>query len=860
MYDWLGDALKDSATVVTANRRLARVLHEEYAQLQARKGLGAWPSPVILAWPDWLSHLLQSASDQASLPTRLNHHQSRVLWESCFRREFTEDSAPVANLVRIARDAWQRLADWQVPIRELAKSVQNEDQRLFASVAGRYLGVLERERWVDEAGVGALVCGLIDDGRIPVVGRFLFAGFDRTRPAQASIKACLENRGCIVQSAPEPGGGSPVHLARFENHDAELRAAGAWAREQLSRDTECKVAIIASNLDQQADLAVRLVREGVVPGWQYADAGVARAVNISYGRSLLEYPAIATALLLMRWLVQDLRATDVGRLLRSPLIGPGATGGRSRLELRLRQLPDRDWSPSMISAALHSDRDDTGAWKSLVAGLSKRRREIPGKASPANWALYIDEVLKACHWPGDDALSSMDFQLVNRWRDLLNELARLDLVSQSMSLSVALQRLERMAADTIFQPESEAASVQLLGPLEASGAEFDALWITGMTASHWPPQGHPSALISRRLQRRLGMPDAEPADTLRYAETLLRGLTSSAPEVVCSYALSEDDAEQTPSDLLRAMKLVPFDSNGDPGWHATQLLREMQLEEVRDRVPAVESAERIVGGAATIQRQLYDPIAAFVTGRLGVRSLQAQASGVPPSLRGNIVHDALYKLYQEKPSRSDIAAWHENELTRRSQEAIDFAFARHERNCDEVLFALLQLERKRIARLLRDFVTADVTREYVEIASVEQQIDFSAAAVKLSLRVDRIDRMADGSLAIIDYKTGRKKNFLRSDGQPGEIQLVAYASALEEPVASLALVYIDSREMAFNGAGRGYTNDEAWPEQLRDWQQLVQRACDEMSQGDVRVNAAQGVQDARYLNLLTRYTERRRDA
>ncbi len=120
--------------------------------------------------------------------------------------------------------------------------------------------------------------------------------------------------------------------------------------------------------------------------------------------------------------------------------------------------------------------------------------------------------------------------------------------------------------------------------------------------------------------------------------------------------------------------------------------------------------------------------------------------------------------------------------------------------------------------------------------------------------------MADGSLAIIDYKTGSKKNFLRSDGQPGEIQLVAYASALEEPVASLALVYIDSREMAFNGAGRGYTNDEAWPDQLRDWQQLVQLACDEMSKGDVRVNAAQGVQDARYLNLLTRYTESRRDA
>ncbi len=860
MYDWLGDALGDSATVVTASRRLARVLHEEYAEQQARKSHKAWPSPRILAWPDWLNHLLQTASDQASLPVCLNHHQSRVLWERCLRREFKDDNAPLANLVRIARDAWQQLSDWQVPIGELARSVQNDDQRAFASVAGRYLGILERERWVDEVGTGALVADLIATGRIPVQGQYTFTGFDRARPIQLSIKERLIERGCQVQAAPAHRDNARVELASFENADAEFRAAGAWARERLSQNPRCRAAIVAGGLEQQADVAARLVREGVVPGWQCANEAVAQLVNVSYGRSLADYPAIATALLLLRWLVHDLRATDVGRLLRSPLIGAGGTGGRSRLELRLRQLPDRSWSPSMISAALHSERDDIAAWKELVAGLSKRRREIPGTASPADWALYIDEVLTACHWPGDAALSSVDFQLVNRWRDLLNDLARLELVNRSMTLSVALGRLEQMAADTLFQPESEAAAVHLLGPLEASGAEFDAVWITGMTASHWPPQGHPSPLISRRLQRRLGMPDAEPADTLQYARTLFSGLAGSAPEVVCSYALSEGDAEQTPSTLLEEINPGHPGDYGDPGWYAARLALDAHTVAVPERIPPVAPGERIVGGAATIQRQLHDPLAAFVTGRLGVRSLQNQATGIPPSLRGNIVHDTLYKLYQDKPARSDMARWHEQDLAARLDASIDFAFARHERHCDDVLFALLQLERRRIRRLVRHFVEKDSARDAFEVASVEQEIDFSAAAVKLNLRVDRIDRMADGSLAILDYKTGSKRNFLRSDGGPAEIQLVAYASALEEPVASMALVYIDSREIVFSGAGTGYTNEEDWPELLRNWQQLVQRACDEMSGGDVRVNAAQGVQDARYLNLLSRYTESRRHA
>lgn len=860
MYDWLSDALQGSATVVTANRRLARVLQRAYSDQQLRTGLEAWASPAIVAWPDWLGELVQSSTEQASLPTRLNHYQSRLLWEQCLRREFDDTATGIANLVRLSRDAWQRLADWQIPITELARSVQNDDQRLFASVAGRYLGILERERWVDDAGLAALVCELIKEGRAPLADCYIFAGFDRARPALCSVRDALSAQRCEVRSAQSASAGNRVLLASFDNAEAEFRAAGAWARRKLLREPGLTVAIIAGNLEQQSDQATRLVREGLVPGWQHADTAVAQSVNVSYGSALADYPAIAIALTLLRWLVHDLGATDVGHLLRSPLLVGVEMGGRCRLELRLRQLPDRAWSPSMISGALQSDRGDTDTWKSLVASLSKYRREVPASASPADWALYIDEVLKGCRWPGEAALASFDFQLVNRWRDLLNELARLELVSPVMSLSSALQRLEQMAADTVFQPESGTASVHLLGPLEASGAEFDAAWVSGMTASHWPPQGNPSPLVSRRLQRRAGMPDSEPADTLEYARTVLQGLSGCAAEVVCSYPMSEGDAEQTPSELLQGLDIEYVDPFADPGWYASQLADKATPLAVADRVPPVNQDEQISGGAATIQRQLTDPIAAFITGRLGVRNPQPQVTGIPPSMRGNIIHDALYRLYLDKPSRSDIASWQEPELDDRLRQATLFAFGRHERYTDAVLYELLKLERERIERLLRHFVEVDSERGDFEIASVEQQVDFSQSAVRLNLRVDRIDRMGDGSLAILDYKTGARKNFLRSDGQPSEIQLVAYASAVDEAVASLALINIDSREISFSGAGRDYTNGDDWPGLLREWQQLVREACDDMSQGDVRINGMQGVLDARYLNLLSRYTELRRDA
>ena len=861
MYEWLSDALQGPATVITANRRLARVLKDEYAQRQIKAGRRAWPSPAVYSWKDWLEERLLAATEQSRLPTRINSHQSQVLWERCLRKEFDEPRSGLAALVRLSRDTWQRLADWRISIGDVARSAQSSDQKLFATVAGRYLGILQREHWVDDAGLGALIDELLRDGRTTTKGRVTFAGFDRVRPIVTSIVEALADIGCEVQSAPANTTAASVGLQCYESADAEMRAAGAWARERVAENPDCRVAVIVGNLEQEAERRARLLREGLVPGWQYAPANVVRAVNVSYGRRLADFPAVSVALLLLQWLVRELSAPEVSQLLRTSLLGSNLTAGRSRLELRLRELPDRNWSPAMLSDALRGrdENPDALQWLSMVASMTKRRRELRPSASPAEWAVYVDKALKSWQWPGGGGLSSVDFQLVNRWRELLNDLARLDLVSSSMTLKTAIRHVELMASETVFQPESEDYAVQLMGPLEASGAEFDAIWIAGVSASHWPPAGNPSPLLSRRLQRQKGMPDADPDDTVTYARNLLMHLGSSADEVVCSYPLTEDDAEQTPSDLLQGLRVELQAAQPDPGWHASTLSRTRQTVVVDDVVPEILPDERVGGGAATIQRQLTDPFSAFVAGRLGVKYLSPQAIGLPPSLRGNIIHDALCRLYADTPSRSEIVGWGDTELSARINRSLDSAIARHDRNTDAVLAELFKLEHQRMSGVLRNFVDMDREREDFSIAYVEHEVDFAEADVRLQLRVDRIDCFADDTLAILDYKTGTPRRFLTSDGEPREIQLIAYACALRGSVSAIALVNIDSREVSFVGAGEGDGDKADWHQRLAGWKRLVEIACEEMSRGDTRINGVQSVKDARVFNLLSRYTELRRD-
>jgi probable DNA repair protein len=863
MYDWLNDALRGTSRVVTANRRLARELADAYGRQQIRDGRSAWRSPGISAWSDWLNDQLATVAASISLPTRINSQQSRVLWERCLRREVSDPLLNMGLLVRQARESWTRLQDFNVPLGECESAARGKDQRIFAAAAASYQSILERENWIDESQTATFLAGLIAAGRVAVPESLTFAGFDRFVPQVESLLGALRGAGCDIRIAPKPPHAESPAVCSFENTDAEMRAVGGWAREQLRNDPDANIAIVVTHLERNADHYARLVREGFAPGWQMSGPHYKAAVNVSYGRQLSAYPAIAVALLALRWLHEDLGTRDISALLRSSAIGTTDAGGRSRFELQLRRIPDRLWTPEMVLDELHghSATDDAVDWLSRVEVLKQLRNELPAREAPSEWAVIIDATLEKLNWPGGATLVSEEFQLLNRWKELLNDLARLELVTPSMTLVEALRRLQLMAGETVFQAESEGAIIQLLGPLEAAGMEFDQLWIAGLSAANWPPAGRPSLLISRDLQRRYAMPHANPEDTLTYAQRVLGRLLTSSETSVCSYPLADGDAEQDISGLLAQITSAQPGKAEDPGWYARNLVNANSTEAVAaDDAPAVAEDEAVSGGAATIQNQLSEPFSAFAYGRLGIRTLPAISSGLAASFRGTLIHDALHALYKDLPSHAEIVDWSESEQQQRVAAAISKAFRRHERNADPTLQQVFALEKDRVARLLRAVVLLDREREPFQVCDTEGALDVVVSGVRLSLRIDRVDLRSDGSLVILDYKTGAQKRFLDRNGEPNDMQLVVYASAVKEPVAGLGLVNIDSRNVDIDAAGRDFTPEMDWDEELDRWKLQVAEAANDLQRGDVRVDGLQTTESARTLGLLSRISELRRDS
>ncbi len=862
MYDWLNEALTDDeAQVVTANRRLARTLGVAYGERQIASGILAWRSPLIFAWRDWQSALLDSVDVDDTLPARISDYQARVLWERCLKDVIDDPFLNYGNLARQCRDTWQRLHEWCVPLKHAEDAARGPDQGLFVRAASQYEEYLHARQWVDNATLPNLLIQFAQQGLLKAPRQVTLAGFDRLSPQVEDLCAALKSKGTrIVRHQAARRG--VAELRRFESPDAELRAAGAWARAQLSEDSSQQIAIVVGQLEQNAERSGALLREGFSPGWQYAPPRIAAALNVSYGARLADYPAVSIALLALRWLYSDLRSADISLLLRSPYLGMTPTTGRSLLELKLRELPDQFWTPEQLVFALQR-RELAAEAEDWLARFGRLRDSLSAAANrmqPSRWAELLDTVLRTLNWPGDTPLGSADFQLDNRWRDLLNEFSRLELVSPQMGGAEAVARLASMAAEALFQPESEGAAVSVLGPLEAAGLEFDKVWMTGLTAEEWPASSRPLPLLARELQVTHDMPDATPDETARFARRVFDRVRSSASQCVISYPSTIGDAEQVPSALVDDLRVSERDCtrDGDPGWHAMSLRERMSVVEASDRVPAVAPDEQLTGGAGTIQRQSSEPFSAFAFGRLGVRSIAPFTTGIAANVRGNLVHDALFHLYTGKPSQRDLLSWTEAERETRIKKALRQAFQRYERHADALLFNLLALEEARTAQLLRRVLQIDAERPPFTVASVEASTQARVGDIQLHLRCDRIDRAADGSLIILDYKTGVKKKFLTRD-MPREWQLVVYATLPQEAVGALALFNVDSRETFIDGAGPALQETQDWDVRLQEWKAAVLDLATQIARGDVRLNGRLSSRDAAPLALLSRIAELDRD-
>ncbi len=871
------DSGSRNGVVVTASRRLARHLRLRHAAGRAAAGATAWLAPRYIPWDVWLGEVWQASGfrPHAPLPASvLTPRQSRTLWERATSRALVETTlAAPGALAAQAAASWQRACDWGVPVEEIRKAARSPDAAFLVRAIGYYTAACVEGSWQDPAALAAALAARFRRGEATVDGPVTLAGFERPSPAQRDLVGAMQEAGVpvTVESADgRPGGGGrSVSVLDAPDRDAELRAAGAWARDRLLAEPGRRVAIIVPDLAGRALQAGRLIAEGFSPGWQLRP-GEGSGINVSYGRPLADYGLIDAALGVLGLIREDPDFSALGRLLRSPFLAPSGADGRAALELSLRELPDRRWDLGRLQEALGVPAarlpETAMAFIDTLAGVAAQRGDWRARAMPAVWAQRIDTLLTRVGWAGawsrEKAMESETWQLVNAWRNGLNQFAATGPVSGPVTGHGALAQVAAIARETLFQPESDDQSVQVMGMLEASGMSFDALWITGLDTTTWPPPQRPDPLLPIGLQRDYGMPDATPADTLDYARRICTALLGSAPEVVVSWPRRQGDAELTASPLLAGLPAAG--SVAQVPVYAETLAGVAALIRVEpDPAPPLAAGETLPGGHGVLSAQRKQPFEAFARYRLRAEPLETPVAGLSARERGTVIHRALEAVYRRWPERDRVAAAGAAERARAAAEAVEWALARYGRGADPRLAGLIALERQRCATLVGRFIEADLARPGFREVVCEEPRQVTVGPLRLSIRPDRIDAV-QGGWAIIDYKTGATGTATGTDPEnPRQLQLVVYAMSQPGQVRALAVGVVHPHRIGYRGArdgelewpGTGMQSVDDWPALLNAWKAQVHGLAEAVAAGDARVNLSLGLDAQRPLAVLSRVAE-----
>lgn len=781
--------------LLTPNRRLAATLskqHQAKEQLQAR----AWKTPLILPIEAWFVACwrLLTARTFSEKKRLLSKTQAFILWQQVLEK--IDGSTFLLNpdaTAQLASSAFERLKRWQVDAVHPMMGL-TEDGLALQRWISHFTETCLLHDWLDPASLPGRLTTAIRQGELPLPECIQLAGFMEMPPQYQTLLDAAAAAGCpvsVLSLARETQQQTDCVQLCLPDEITEIRSMACWAKSLHEQQGETAlIGCIIPQLETRREAVLRIFTDVFSGETVLTPSSAALPFNISAGRALSDWPVVRTALLLCgNTETEKIRK----RLQRSPFCS----------------MPAKQPSPDLCLSA-------------------------------AAWPAVISQFLRASGWPGRRSLNSEEYQVTKRWLALLEEYATLETHLPPHDFVSAIKQLTLLADSLQFQPETPAAPVQISGILEAAGQPFTHAWIMGMDDSQWPFPPRPHPLIPLPLQKKYHMPHATAARELYYCTQLFQQWNETCANRVFSHAATgEGNIQRRPALFLEQIPVVLPESLALSAVKrpADILFGSQASETVTDTLaPVLAADEKIRGGIRILRLQAACPFRAFAELRLHARTPETDTPGLSPAERGNILHRALELLWQRLGHSSTLSALPEDTLGIWCDEAVNQAMT--ELSHSPAASRYLQLEAERNLRLVQAWLQHEKENIALSfrVVACEKPITVQLDKLTLSLRLDRIDELADGSFRVIDYKTGKHISIHDWEGErPAEPQLPLYCIAATENIQGIVFAQLHPDHLKMVGMS-GSDPGRDWQQQRQEWQTVLQANAQAFCAGDARVD------------------------
>lgn len=819
------------ADIVVPDAAALRVLNAALDLAGRAAARGAWRPPAVRTLPAVLAQRFeqqQLAGRGAALDFVLSAEQELALWAAVVADDEALDiDAPEAAALA-ARESWRALHAWHLPWPP-APALVNDDVAAFLRWSAAYLERCRELHVTDQA-------RLLSAGGAPLTDGMLAHGFLAPAPAVAAR----------LPAGPRPRQADAALFAAraYADREQELHAALQWA-DQQEAEHGGRVVVALDSLREDQDLLLRCVRDVF---------GEADALYMGARTPLAREPRIVTALALLEF-SSPTRWDALSTLLRSPSLAGAALerGARARADLALRALNRYEMPFSVVREHLRMPAHACPQLLSLLEQLLVLHGGRPRRQSLVRWLEYFERALALAGWPGEPPLGADTLATQRDFGEVCDRLQRLDSVLATHTAAEALARLRRLLNDSAPRGGAVGRGVFVVTPMEAALIAPSALWLAGCESSAFVSGARPSPCIPLALQRAAGMPGAEAGRELARARHLLAALAAGGGPRITSYRAGDGELVYSPSPLLPTLRgqAVVATARYLPARWRQPAPRFEQISDERGPPPAAQ----LRGGTGALAAQAACPFRAYARHRLAARAPDEPKPGMSALDKGNAVHRALARLWATLGSQAELRALDTDARAARISSAVGEALPVLPA-ATALERAVLAVERQRLEALLARWLEEELKRTPFTVVAVEQARQLRLGELEFRVRLDRVDRLDDGSEMIIDYKTGKCST---RDWQPprmNEPQLPFYAVAGESPhTRAIAYARVDSARPAWLMSDD--QDEDQWQAQSGAWAADLTVLADEIAAGLALVSPKRGVQTCRYceFDLLCRVRE-----
>jgi probable DNA repair protein len=789
----LFEAANAGHTILVPNTELAAALFDVVQRMHVEAGHGVWPTPRIRDFSGWLrERYAERQLSDASLPRALSDVEERELWRAVILdgesgSEFLEPN----GAARSARRARRALFEYGIPTTTLAEYATEES-----------LALLNWNRRFEER-CRDLKCTASDQllALTPIDSRSL--AWIESPIWRPMARRWLEKNCAAVLSPVQFTAEALPYRLLAASPGAELAAIGEWARSNLRSVPSFRAWVCIPDLNLRRAKLLDAFDAALAPQrFSLAARETTASYAVAGGTPLSGYAPVRAALNSLSATAGPLSFEAFSALLRMPELqtshSEAVAAASLDVVLRNRGPSEAQFSEWLrIAERVLPEKSDgpVAALQRLQAFLHPLEA-VRGDHPLSRWVSVWVDAFESGPWALRHRWSSTEFQSAERFRELLAALATADDVFGARSAASAGRILQRAARDTAFQPQTGIPSIWVSAQIMDPWLAYDGLWIAGCSEERWPQPLDPIPLLPIGLQRDYGVVSASADLQLQFAMDLQRRWQSRAARCVFSCADPGDGRSTAFSPLLPAAPLVDGKAAvTQPHWRAFAQAAP-RLESLLDEAAPAFAADERTHGVATLRAQSRCAFRGFAETRLGAETLNRPVPGFSMRERGDMLHHALDHIWSELRTSARLAAIapvHRDELV---GESIARAIARQCRRRDPGA-RWQRREAPRMAALLDKWLQTELLREPFEVEGLEQDGQMARhGGLDFKVRIDRIDKVADGGRVLIDYKTGMTSADWRGE-RPDNPQLPIYALLRPEGLVAVAYGKVNASECCF---------------------------------------------------------------